>query len=115
MAKYVQQKTRIKIPKGYSPSQRQDIGKEIVQFIRERTKADSKDKQNQKFAGYSPEYKKEKGSSKVNLKMAVELFTISIGVGVISGAAINISLGYKAHDKGGLLGGLVVGLLMAIL
>ena len=47
--------------------------------------------------------------------MAFELFAISIGVGVISGAAINISLGYKAHDKGGLLGGLLVGLLMAIL
>ena len=47
--------------------------------------------------------------------MAFELFTISIGVGILSGAIINISLGYKFYDKGGLLGGFAVGLLMAIL
>jgi len=47
--------------------------------------------------------------------MATELFAISIGVGLLSGAMINISLGEKFYDKGGLLGGLVVGLLMAIL
>lgn len=44
-----------------------------------------------------------------------ELFAVSIGIGVISGALINIALGYKLYDRGGLLGGLIVGLLIAIL
>lgn len=47
--------------------------------------------------------------------MAFELFAISIGVGILCGAMINIALGYKFYDKGGLLGGFVVGLMMAIL
>jgi len=47
--------------------------------------------------------------------MAFELFAISIGVGILAGAIINISLGYKFYDKGGLLGGFAVGLMMAIL
>ncbi len=45
----------------------------------------------------------------------IELFMVSVGVGLISGALINISIGYKFHNKGGLIGGLIVGLLMAIL
>ncbi len=38
-----------------------------------------------------------------------------MGAGLLSGALINFSLGYKFYDKGGLLGGLLVGLLMAVL
>ncbi len=45
----------------------------------------------------------------------LELFVLSIGVGIITGALINLSLGYKLLEKGGLLGGLIVGILMAIL
>ena len=45
----------------------------------------------------------------------IELYAIFIGVGVLSGAVINYSLGYKFYDKGGLLGGLIVGLIMATL
>lgn len=44
-----------------------------------------------------------------------ELFAVSIGIGVISGALINVALGYKIYEKGGLIGGFIVGLLMAIL
>jgi len=47
--------------------------------------------------------------------MAIELFAISIGIGILMGAMINIALGEKFYEKGGLLGGFVVGLLMAIL
>lgn len=45
----------------------------------------------------------------------IELYVISMGVGLLAGAVINFSLGYKFYDKGGLLGGLLVGFLMAIL
>ena len=46
---------------------------------------------------------------------SLELFAVSIGVGILSGAMINASLGYKVYEKGGLIGGFIVGLLMAIL
>jgi hypothetical protein len=45
----------------------------------------------------------------------VELYMLSMGVGLLAGAMINYSIGYKFYDKGGLIGGLVVGFLMAIL
>jgi hypothetical protein len=46
---------------------------------------------------------------------AIELYAISMGVGLLSGAVINYSIGYKFYEKGGLIGGLLVGFLMAAL
>jgi len=46
---------------------------------------------------------------------AIELYAISMGIGLLAGAVINFSLGYKFYDKGGLIGGLLVGFLMAML
>lgn len=45
----------------------------------------------------------------------IELYAIFMGVGLFAGAVINLSLGYKFYDKGGLLGGLLVGFVMATL
>ncbi len=45
----------------------------------------------------------------------IERYVISMGVGLGAGAIINFSLGYKFYDKGGLLGGLIVGFLIATL
>jgi len=45
----------------------------------------------------------------------IERYLVSLGVGLLAGAAINYSLGYRIHDRGGLLGGLMVGFLMATL
>lgn len=45
----------------------------------------------------------------------IELYAVSLGVGLLSGAIINYSLGYKPYEKGGLIGGLFVGLVMATL
>ena len=40
---------------------------------------------------------------------------ISLAFGLFSGLMINIALGEKAYDTGGLLGGLIVGALIALL
>lgn len=64
---YAQQKVRVEIPYGFTPSQREEIGKAIVDFIRMRTKSDNIDKNNKGFAEYSPEYEAKKGTSRVNL------------------------------------------------
>jgi phage gpG-like protein len=62
-----QQKVRLKIPRGIKPADRERLGKEIINFIRSRTKADNVDKKNQDFAAYSESYAEEKGSERVNL------------------------------------------------
>jgi cytochrome bd-type quinol oxidase subunit 1 len=46
---------------------------------------------------------------------SITLFAVSIAVGLVSGAMINVSIDHKWHDRGGLLGGILVGVLMALL
>jgi hypothetical protein len=47
--------------------------------------------------------------------MQKTLLVTLIGIGIISGALINVSLGYKIYEPGGLLGGAITGLLMYVL
>ncbi|MFH1402693.1 MAG: hypothetical protein ABIH11_00305 [Candidatus Altiarchaeota archaeon] len=43
------------------------------------------------------------------------LFAVSVGVGIASGVMINLSTDHQWNEKGGILGGIVVGLLIALL
>lgn len=51
------QRFTVEIPKGYSPAEREVIGEEILDFIRERTQK-GLNKTNREFPGYSEEYEK---------------------------------------------------------
>jgi len=93
-----QQKVRIIIPRGYSKEQRQKIGEDIVERIRNRTRKDSIDKEGNKFARYSKTYSKEMRKRKVNLTdtgdMLDELqllteYSGTVTVGYEAGADIN--------------------------
>jgi hypothetical protein len=44
----------------------------------------------------------------------VTLFAVSIGTGLVSGIMINLAIDHKWYDKGGILGGILVGLWMAL-
>lgn len=68
MAKYAQQKSRIEIPRGYSRSQREEIGKRIVDFIINRDVGLNTDKNGRAYTPYSKSYAKEKGDSSVTLQ-----------------------------------------------
>jgi hypothetical protein len=43
------------------------------------------------------------------------LFAVSVGVGILSGIMINVSTDHEWYERGGILGGALVGLLIAIL
>ena len=49
------QRTRISIPKGYSPEERQVIAQEIIDFIIDRSQKKNKDKNNRKFPSHDPQ------------------------------------------------------------
>lgn len=74
-----QMKTRIELPKGLSPNDREIILEEVVDFIKKRTRK-GKDKDNRSFAAYSKEYKQSldfknagKSGSKVNLVLSGDM------------------------------------------
>jgi len=50
------QRVRIDIPDGYSPLEREAIGQEIVDFIRDRVQNRNLDKKNRELAAYSDAY-----------------------------------------------------------
>ena len=89
-----QQKVVIQIPKGYSSSQRQQIAFDIIEQIQRRTSRGI-DKDGNRFASYTPEYAKEKGSKKVDLflegDMMVQLTLLTHRTG-------SVTIGYPSGD-----------------
>lgn len=75
------QRIRVDIPDDYGPLERKAIAQEIIDTIVERTLS-GKDKDGEKFAGYSDAYKKSfefrvsgKSKSNVNLRLSGEMLT----------------------------------------
>ena len=66
------QRVTINVPTKLTAKQRLALSAEIIDFIRKRSDK-SLDKDNQKFAAYSKEYKQFKGSSKVDLKLSGDM------------------------------------------
>jgi hypothetical protein len=100
MAKW--QRVRIKIPKEYGPAERKAIAIEVLDFIRQRTKKKSEDKDGNKFQGYSSEYKKSLDfknagkSSKVNLTLSGEMLA---EMDLISHKNGSLLLGFDRFDQ----------------
>ena len=69
MAKYAQQKTRIAIPRGFSKSQRDEIGLAILDFIVQRDIGHNTNKKGRSYAKYTDAYAKEKGVSKSDVTL----------------------------------------------
>lgn len=94
---YVQQKIRVEIPYGYTPAQREEIGKEIINFIRMRTKADNIDKSNRSFEQYSQKYESEKGTPTVNLTKTGDMLE---SLQVLKTYSTFITIGYPTDYDG---------------
>lgn len=96
MAKW--QKVVIAVPKKFGPTERKAISQEIIEFIRKRTKDESKDKDNRKFPNYSSSYAKEKGVSRgdVDLTLSQEMLDELSHLSDSSGA---ITIGYDKGDS----------------
>lgn len=95
-----QQKTRIKIPKGYSPRERKAIAQDVIDFIVERTE-NGHDKSGKRFPGYSKSYKesldfKNAGkTSKVDLTLSGEMLS---EIDLLTQRNGSITVGYDAGD-----------------
>lgn len=92
------QRFTVEIPKGYSPAEREVIGEEILDFIRERTQK-GLNKVNREFPGYSAEYEKSlnfkiagKDKGKVDLTLSGDMLG---ALTVLSHANGKLLLGYE--------------------
>lgn len=97
-----QQKTIIKIPSTYKPSERLAIGAEIIDYIIDRTKS-GKDKNNKPFPGYSKEYVKSlefkiagKSKGNVNLTLSGEMLE---SMKVLNHRSGEIIIGFDKDDE----------------
>jgi len=92
------QKARIPIPDGYTKEQRQAIGKDICDFIRERcavgvgVKKHGEHYRTYDFPEYSESYAKAKGQTRVDLKLEGEMLA---ALDVLSHEAGSILIGYR--------------------
>lgn len=93
----VQQKIRIKIPRGYSPAIRERIATDIIKYIKNRTKKESLDKNESKFAKYSKEYSKEKRKRKVNLNDTGDMLE---NIELLTHRSGSLTIGYKKGYDG---------------
>lgn len=99
------QRTRIEIPEGYSPEQREQIGQDIVEHIRQRSEAGVGVKERggkwvkSRFPGYSEAYAKSldfkiagKSRGNVNLTLSGDML---IALDVLSHRSDSILIGYE--------------------
>jgi hypothetical protein len=97
-----QQKTVIRIPKGYDESVRHLIGRAIVNRIIVRTRDENLDKNNRRLGGYDKDYSDGldfkiagKSRSDVDLTLTGEMLN---SLDVIDSTDGEITIGYKAGD-----------------
>lgn len=95
------QRTRIYLPEGYAPKDREAIGEAIVEYIRDRTAEGTGIRANGRlydFPAYTKEYKKFKGQNRVDLRLSDEMMdelkvlrvgTDSILIGYEPGSEVN--------------------------
>lgn len=102
-----QQKITIEIPDGYDPADLDAIGSDIAAFIRDRSRQGYGVRQhgnhfrNYDFPGYSREYAKRKGSTKVDLTLDDNMLN-AIEVLAVKKRASKIDIGFsggKENDK----------------
>jgi phage gpG-like protein len=98
-----QQKVKITIPKGFSPSERLDIARDVITYIQERAinrnKGFNPDTgREKKFPRYSKEYAKKKGSSPgdVDLVLSAEMFN---AMKMLTSTSESITVGFDAGTK----------------
>ena len=86
------QRVRIEIPERFTPQQRDLIAQDIVDFIRERTNEQGRDKNGRKFSRYTTRYAKEKGQTFVDLTASDQMLD---DLDVLSTKKGSILLGYE--------------------
>lgn len=100
-----QQKLTVEIPKGIAPSDREAIGREIVEHIRQRTEAGKGVKNGRlySFPGYSKEYTKSldfknagKSKGEVNLTLSGDMLA---AFDVLSTGPGRITIGFEAGTE----------------
>ena len=94
---YAQQKVTIQIPTGYTQEQRIAIGKEIINFIRYRTKQENVDTKNKSFADYSDQYEDDKNSARVNLTKTGDMLN---NLELLDNSLNSVTIGYKEDYDG---------------
>lgn len=90
-----QQKVVINIPRGIKPSDRLSLAEDIISYIQKRTSSGSRDKDGNRFAPYSKEYAKEKGSRKVDLMDSGDML---IQLTLLAERSGSITIGYPPGD-----------------
>lgn len=95
-----QQKVVIEIPDWLGPDEREAVGREVVQFIRERTES-GLDAKNKPFPGYSKRYMESMDfvaggkSARVDLKLSGDMIA---ALDVLSHSRGKLVIGYDAGD-----------------
>lgn len=97
------QKTRVPIPAGFSPSDRDEIGRNIIEYIRDLAADGSgvaPTRRKRRFPGYTEAYIALKGQSNVDLSLSDEMLS---DLKVLSTSPDSILIGYdngtKSNDK----------------
>jgi len=97
-----QQKVKIKIPKDYSPQEREALAIEVIDQIIDRTQS-GKDKKGNNFAGYSKGYTESfdfklsgKSKSKVNLTLSSEMLN---ALTLLNHSSGSLTIGYTKDDE----------------
>lgn len=93
----IQQKNRILIPRGLSPKDRESIGKDIINYIKNRTVKNSLDKNDDKFAKYSKEYAQQEHKRKVNLTQSGDMLD---NLKLLNHRSGSITIGYESDYDG---------------
>jgi len=98
--------TIIDISTKYNAQQREVIGQNIVERIRERTNR-GVNKDGSRFPSYNPEYAKEKGSRRVNLSATDDMLT---ELDIVTTSPGKITIGYPVdHEDAGRVEGNQIG------
>ncbi len=98
-----QQKIKIKIPKGFSPSERKEIALDIISYIQDRALDKNKGYDPStgkeiKFPKYNPDYAKKKGvgAGDVDLTLSAKMLN---AIEVLSHKPDSITIGFKDRDQ----------------
>lgn len=93
---------RIKIPKGYDPSDFKDIGQDIITLIRDRcdegvgVKRSGRSFRTYDFPDYTPEYQRKTGKRNVDLKLSEDMLS---SIRVLEAEDDAVIIGFKEGSK----------------
>lgn len=103
MPRYKQQKFKLKLPDGLSIAEQELVAGEVIEFIKQRSQKDNRDKNNTKLKKYTPEYESSsafkragKRKGKVDLTLSEEMME---NLKIVKNRRGEVEIGYDGRKN----------------